>query len=615
VTLVATASSGLPVTFAVTGPAALSGATLTLSAAGTATATATQAGDERYHPATAAVTVTTAEKLAQTIAFTAPATATVGTPVTLAATASSGLPVTLAVTGPAALSGSTLTASAAGTVTVTATQAGDGTYLPATATVTLTTVEKLRQTIAFAPLGDRVSNAGSFALNASASSGLPVTFAIVSGPALLAGTTVNLSGPAGLVVIRASQVGNLIYGAAPEVTRTFTVSAPVQAVYFGNVSTVGSSAKSGDVAAVIPPGANQGALLFVAPGVGVNTVLDFTVNPDGTFNQTITIAAAPTLVQSAGADRPPAVAAAPMTLTVRGSLVNGRLQGVIEPLGLAFNALVQSTAGPSASAAGFYSSNTLATTSGGTYSVVGTNNQVLVLATTPELSTGGLTSLAANGTFSVQTQTANGPATIRGAVDESATSVSGSLTLPGQAETTFAGLKTTTTRTDRLINLSSRLRIGAGGNVLIAGFVIGGTEAKQVLIRGIGPALAGLGVQGTLTNPQLRLYRGSEVIAQNDDWSTGADSAASAAAFLRLGAFALAPGSKDAALLETLAPGAYTAHVVADAAGGVALAEIYDASGNPNADYQRLINLSTRGDVGTGENILIGGFIVTGNAP
>ena len=151
--------------------------------------------------------------------------------------------------------------------------------------------------------------------------------------------------------------------------------------------------------------------------------------------------------------------------------------------------------------------------------------------------------------------------------------------------------------------------------MLIAGFVIGGTEAKQILIRGSGPALAGLGVQGTLANPQLRLYRGSEVIAQNDDWSAGADSATLAAAFQRLGAFAIAPGSKDAAFLVTLAPGAYTAHIVADATGGVALAEIYDASGNPNAEYQRLINISTRGDVATGENILIGGFIVTGNTP
>ena len=206
---------------------------------------------------------------------------------------------------------------------------------------------------------------------------------------------------------------------------------------------------------------------------------------------------------------------------------------------------------------------------------------------------------------SILTFSAAGTATV------TATQAGDDNTLPATATVTL----TATTRTDRLINLSFRLRIGAGGNVLIAGFVIGGTEAKQVLIRGIGPALASLGVQGTLANPQLRLYRGSEVIAQNDDWSAGADSAALASAFLRLGAFALAPGSKDAALLVTLAPGAYTAHILTDGVGGVALAEIYDASVNPNADYQRLINLSTLGDVGTGENILIGGFIATGNAP
>jgi hypothetical protein len=88
-----------------------------------------------------------------------------------------------------------------------------------------------------------------------------------------------------------------------------------------------------------------------------------------------------------------------------------------------------------------------------------------------------------------------------------------------------------------------------------------------------------------------------------------------AAAFQRLGAFALAPGSKDAALLVTLARGAYTAHILTDGAGVVALPEIHDASVNPNAEYQRLINISTRGDVATGENVLIGGFIVTGSAP
>jgi hypothetical protein len=64
-----------------------------------------------------------------------------------------------------------------------------------------------------------------------------------------------------------------------------------------------------------------------------------------------------------------------------------------------------------------------------------------------------------------------------------------------------------------------------------------------------------------------------------------------AAAFQRLGAFALAPGSKDAALLVTLARGAYTAHILTDGAGVVALPEIHDASVNPNAEYQRLINI------------------------
>ncbi len=547
-----------------------------------------------------------------TLSFTAP-TNTGGSAITgYIVTASPGGITATGTSSPITVTG--LTNGVAYTYTVTATNAvGAGTS--STATVTVNLAEKLAQTIAFNPLGDRSSNAGSFLLNVSTSSGLPVTFAIVSGPALLAGTTVNLTGAAGLVVIRAAQPGNLIYGAAPDVTVAFTVSTPVQTVYFGAVSTDASTVKIGDVAAVLPPGKKQGTLLVVAPGVGVNTVLDFTLNADGTFNRTISIAAAPALVQGASTERLPGVAAAPMTLTVRGSLVNGRLQGVIEPLGLVFNALVLPAAGPSAGSAGFYQSSTLAKTSGTTSSVVGTNNEVLVLATTPEMSMGGLTTLSADSTFSLQTQTADGTATLRCAVDEPTTMVSGTISLPGRAETTFAGLMTTTTRTDRLINLSSRVRIGSGGNVLITGFVIGSAEAKQVLIRGIGPALAGLGVQGTLANPQLRLYRGSEVIAQNDDWSTGVDSAALAGAFQRLGAFALAPGSKDAALLVTLAPGAYTAHILTDGAAGVALAEIYDASGNPNSEYQRLINISTRGEVGTGENILIGGFIVTGNAP
>jgi hypothetical protein len=242
---------------------------------------------------------------------------------------------------------------------------------------------------------------------------------------------------------------------------------------------------------------------------------------------------------------------------------------------------------------------------------VGTDNQVLVLATTPDITTGGLTTLASNGSFNLQTQTSAGAATIRGNVDTPTTSVTGTISVPGKADTTFAGVATTTTRTDRLINLSSRVQVGSG-RTLITGFVVGGTTPKRVLLRAVGPTLTGFGVTGALANPRLQLFDASgRVFAENDDWS-GAETTA---AMAQVGAFGLGAGAKDAALLVTLAPGAYTMQVAEVGGAGVALAEIYDASLNPNADYQRLVNISTRGEAGLGENVLIGGFIITGNAP
>ena len=142
--------------------------------------------------------------------------------------------------------------------------------------------------------------------------------------------------------------------------------------------------------------------------------------------------------------------------------------------------------------------------------------------------------------------------------------------------------------------------------------VIAGTESKRVLVRAVGPALTGFGVAGALTNPSLKIYNSEgQAILDNDDW-IGAQTAAS---FAQTGAFTLPEGSKDAALVTTLAPGAYTLHILSSGPGGVALAEIYDASVNPNAEFQRLLNISTRGEAGIGENVLIGGFVVTGNAP
>ena len=548
------------------------------------------------------------EKATQTLTLNAPASATILTPVAVSATASSNLPVTLAVTGPATLAGGQLTFTAPGTATVTATQSGNENYAAATATATVTSLGKLSQTIAFTPVSDRLSNSGTFALSATASSGLPVSFTVTSGPALLSGADITLTGVPGTVVILASQPGNAVYNAAPDVAVTFSVTAAKTNVYFGTVTSAGSTAKTGDIAAVMPPDTNKGSLLVVAPSVGVNSAFDFTLNPDGAFTITYVVPG-DVLTTPIGT---PAIAAAPVTLTIRGTLVNGRLQGVIEPLGVTFSAVVLPVTGASANAAGFYQSSNLATAGGETYSVVGTNNEVLVLATAPGVTTGGLATLGSNGSFSLQTQTSAGVVTVRGSVDAPTTTVSGTISVPGKADTNFAGVATTTKRTDRLIGLATRAKVGIGESVLITGVAIGGTESKRVLIRAGGPALAGFGLTNTLTNPTLKIYRGSTLIAQNDDWSP-----ADAAETARLGLFAFPNGSKDAAILTTLEPGTYTAQV-SDLSGtgtGVALAEIYDASVNPTAEYQRLVSIASRGTVTAGDGALIGGFVVVGNAP
>lgn len=130
----------------------------------------------------------------------------------------------------------------------------------------------------------------------------------------------------------------------------------------------------------------------------------------------------------------------------------------------------------------------------------------------------------------------------------------------------------------RLINLSSRGFAGAGASLAIAGLAVEGERPRQFLIRGIGPALQSFGVTDALADPILNLTSASgESFFRNDDWGTFANGAELIATSARLGAFPLTPGSKDAALLVTLAPGNYTAFVsgVGDTT-GTALIEVYE---------------------------------------
>ncbi len=130
----------------------------------------------------------------------------------------------------------------------------------------------------------------------------------------------------------------------------------------------------------------------------------------------------------------------------------------------------------------------------------------------------------------------------------------------------------------RLINLAARAQVGTGSGILIAGFVVGGTTPKQILIRASGPALAPFGVAGTLPDPVLQVYQSASespyLLASNTGWG-GDPGIASTAAWV--GAFPWPAASADSALLLTLGPGAYTAQVAgAGGDSGVALIEVYE---------------------------------------
>jgi Divergent InlB B-repeat domain len=221
----ATASSGLPVTFSiVSGPATISGSTVTITGVGTVTVRASQAGNANYNPAPDVDQSFTVAKANQTISFGSLTGKTYGDPAfSVAATASSGLGVSFSIlSGPATISGNTVTITGAGTVTVRASQAGNANFNAAPNVDQSFTVAKANQTIAFSPLSSKALGEPAFAVNATASSGLTVGFAIFSGPATISGNTVTFTN-AGVVVVRASQAGNANYNAAPNVDQSFTV--------------------------------------------------------------------------------------------------------------------------------------------------------------------------------------------------------------------------------------------------------------------------------------------------------------------------------------------------------------------------------------------------------
>jgi T5SS/PEP-CTERM-associated repeat protein len=156
-----------------------------------------------------------------------------------------------------------------------------------------------------------------------------------------------------------------------------------------------------------------------------------------------------------------------------------------------------------------------------------------------------------------------------------------------------------------LLNISTRGQVGVDDDALIAGFIVTGTTAKQILVRGLGPSLVngGIAAGDVLADPMLELRdETGTLITFNDNWIDSPDRQAIINSML-------APGDGDeAAIVATLDPGSYTAILRGTGSGtGLGIVEAYNLDPGPSSS---LVNISTRGLVNTGNQVLIGGFII-----
>lgn len=161
------------------------------------------------------------------------------------------------------------------------------------------------------------------------------------------------------------------------------------------------------------------------------------------------------------------------------------------------------------------------------------------------------------------------------------------------------------TELSHLANISTRVNVGVSDNTLIGGFIVSGPETKKVILRAIGPSLAG-SVVGAMADPTLELINSAgQLMATNDNWQSSSQ-------VTEIASSGVAPSNAlEPALVATLQAGSYTAVVRgANNTQGIALVEAYELDSNST----RLVNISTRGRIGLGDEVLIGGLIVRGSA-
>jgi uncharacterized repeat protein (TIGR03803 family) len=252
--LTATSSVALPISYTSsnTAVATISGSTVTITGAGTTIITASQAGDASYNPAPSVTQTLTVNKIDQTITFGALSARNFGDAAfALTATTTSNLPISYSSsnTAVATISGNAVTIVGAGTTIITASQAGNANYNAAVDVTQALTVNKINQTITFTAITDKTVGDAAFAISATASSTLPITFSTTSSKITISGSQVTIVS-AGRATITAAQAGNTNFNAATSVDRSFCIKPAKPTIAVSNLNTetptLTSSATSGN---------------------------------------------------------------------------------------------------------------------------------------------------------------------------------------------------------------------------------------------------------------------------------------------------------------------------------------------------------------------------------
>ena len=599
VTLEATASSGLPVNFAIaSGAGSLAGRILTGNG-GPIVVRATQAGNATFEPASSVErTVTfisgaispfiTIPPSDQTVLAGAAVTlraVSIGTPAPTYQWARNGEAIAGA-TG-AALTLATVALADAGRYTVTATN------VAGTSTASAELIVRAAPVVVTPPLTQTAVAGRSVTLSAVVTGFPAPTFQWRKDGRPIAGATraelvlssVTAEGAGSYDVVATNVLGSVTSAAA---LLTVTLR-DFSGTYRGTISS-----GAGEIAVLVRRNGPATVLAHLTSGAAGISAPAVTVDLNGNFSATV-----------------PLVAATSRNVTLRGAFdeTDGTLSGSIPELSLTFTAARAAPATPALEQAGLYSGGVIGGATAASVLIGPDGRAFALLVNGPAVD-------SASGSLSTEGRLAVNSAA-RAAIDLgfNATGIRGTIRPAGGSTLPLTCVRDALAGRQHLVNLSSR-GATAPEAPMISGFAIGGTAPKQVLIRAAGPALARapFNLTGTLTDPSLQLYRVSTVIGQNNDWGSPASGAAALTAATSLaGAFPFASGSADAALLTTLPPGLYSVHTTGGT--GIALAEIYEVPVPEEAPgSRRLVNVSTLAPVAPGLP-LIAGFVIEGPGP